>query len=89
LPASALRDFVSSLAHRIAGFPAAGHVALKQRVNAIALAPTEDFRRDSDLFGAGNRNPETQERLQTAMKRRFQTRDAELALPRMLGDLGE
>ena len=28
---------------------------VKDRVNAIALAPTEDFRRDSDLFGAGVR----------------------------------
>ncbi len=51
LPAGALTDFVSSLAHRIAGFPAAGHVALKELVNAIELAPVEDFRRDSDLFG--------------------------------------
>src|SRR6187455_1681193 len=32
LPASELGDFVRSLAHRIAGFPAAGHVALKDRV---------------------------------------------------------
>jgi enoyl-CoA hydratase/carnithine racemase len=39
LPASTLGDFVRSLAHRIAGFPAAGHVAVKERVNAIALAP--------------------------------------------------
>ena len=57
LPADALGDFVSSLAHRIAGFPAAGHVVVKDRVNAIALAPAEDFRRDSDLFGEGVRNP--------------------------------
>src|SRR4029453_1437565 len=48
LPAGALGDFVISLAHRIAGFPAAGRVALKDRVNAISLAPAEDFRRDSD-----------------------------------------
>jgi enoyl-CoA hydratase/carnithine racemase len=50
LPADALGDFVSSLAHRIARFPAAGHAVVKDRVNAIALAPIEDFRRDSDLF---------------------------------------
>jgi enoyl-CoA hydratase/carnithine racemase len=60
LPADALGDFVSSLAHRIAGFPAAGHVVVKDRVNAIALAPVEDFRRDSDLFDEGVRNPEFQ-----------------------------
>src|SRR6516165_12232792 len=74
LPANALGDFVRSLAHRIARFPAAGHVAVKDRVNAIALAPTDDFRRDSDLFGEGVRNPEAQSRIQAAMKRGFQTR---------------
>jgi len=89
LPASALGDFVRSLAHRIAGFPAAGAVVLKNRINAIALAPAEDFRRDSDLFGETSRNPETQRRFGAAMKRGFQTRDAEMALARMVGDLTE
>jgi len=55
LPAKELDDFVGSLAHRIARFPAAGHVVVKERVNAIALAPIEDFRRDSDLFLEGVR----------------------------------
>jgi len=87
LPANALGDFVRSLAHRIARFPAAGHVAVKDRVNAITLASAEDFRRDSDLFGEGVRNPEAQSHIQAAMKRGFQTRDAEMALARMLGDL--
>jgi len=89
LPADALGDFVRSLAHRIARFPAAGHVAVKARVNAIALAPTEDFRRDSDLFGEGAGSPEAQSRFQAAMKRGFQTRDAEMALGRLLGDLAD
>jgi enoyl-CoA hydratase/carnithine racemase len=87
LPADALGGFVRSLAHRIATFPAAGHVAVKDRVNAIALAPAEDFRRDSDLFGEAVRNPDAQSRIQAAIKRGFQTRDAEMALGRMLGDL--
>jgi len=87
LPADRLSDFVRSLAHRIARFPAAGHVVVKERVNAIALAPTEDFRRDSDLFAEGMRNPEAQSRIQAAMKRGFQTREAEIALAQMLGDL--
>ena len=86
LPADELGDFVRSLAHRIARFPAVGQVVVKDRVNAIALAPAEDFRRDSDLFGEGVRDPETQGRIQAAMKRGFQTRDAELALGQMLGD---
>ena len=84
-----LGDFVRSLAHRIASFPSAGHVAVKDRVNAIALAPAEDFRRDSDLFGEGVRTPEAQSRIQAAMERGFQTRDAEMALARMLGDLAD
>jgi len=87
LPADALGDFVSSLAHRIAGFPATGHVVVKDRVNAIALAPVEDFRRDPDLFGEGVRNPEFQRRTQAAFEHGFQTRDAEIDLAWMLGEL--
>lgn len=89
LPAKSLDGFVSSLAHRIAGFPAAGQVAVKERVNAIALAPVEDFRRDSDLFGEEVRNPEAQKRIQAAIKRGFQTREAEMNLGRLLGNLDD
>ena len=85
LPANALDDFVRSLAHRIARFPAAGLVAVKDRVNAIALAPVEDFRRDSDLFGEGCATAEAQSRFQAALKRGFQTRDAEMDLGRLTG----
>ena len=87
LPAAALGDFVRSLARRIAGFPEAGQIAVKERVNAIALAPAESFRRDSDLFGEGMRTPEAQNRIQAAFKRGFQTRDAEMDLARLLGEL--
>jgi len=77
---------VRSLAHRIGKFPAAGHVVVKERVNAIALATVGDFRRDSDLFAEGMRNPEAQSRIQAAMKLGFQTRDAEMALASILVD---
>ena len=89
LPADELGDFVRSLAHRIAGFPAAGHVAVKDRVNAIALAPAEDFRRDSDLFGEAGAHAGDAKPVQAAMERGLQTRDAELELARMLGDLSD
>ena len=87
LPADALGDFVRSLAHRIARFPAGGLAVIKDRVNAIALAPVEDFRRDSDLFGEGMLKPEAQSRTQVALKRGFQTRGAEMNLAHLLGEL--
>lgn len=87
LPAAALGEFVNSLAHRIARFPAPGHVVVKDRVNAIALAPVEAFRRDSDLFGEEVRTPDAQRLIAVALKHGLQTRDAELALGRVLGEL--
>ncbi len=87
LPAATLGDFVKTLAHRIAGFPAAGHVTVKDRVNAVALPPVEGIRRDSELFVEGLRSHEAQSRLHDALKRGFQTRDKELNLPALLSEL--
>jgi enoyl-CoA hydratase/carnithine racemase len=87
LPASELGAFVTALAHRIAAFPAAGVAAIKERMNAITLAPADDFRRDSDLFGAQVRTPEAQRLIHTAMQQGLQTRGAELDLAGMLAGL--
>lgn len=89
LPADEIEEFVSSLAHRIARFPAPGHAVVKERVNAIALPTVEDIRRDSDLFLEGTRTSEFQELTQAAMKRGFQTRAAEMDLGRFVSDLQE
>lgn len=87
LPAAALGDFVRSLAHRIAAFPPGGVAALKDRINAIALGQADDFRRDSDLFLECAKDAEAQRRTALAMKRGFQTRDAELSLGRFVSEL--
>jgi enoyl-CoA hydratase/carnithine racemase len=89
LPGEALADFVGSLAHRIARFPRGGSVVVKERVNAITLAPVEDFRLDSDLYFDGVHTPEAQRRIDAALKHGFQTRDAELMLARLLPDLAD
>jgi len=87
LPANELNDFVSSLAHRIAKFPASGHALVKERVNAIGLPHADAIRRDSELFMEGVNTHGFQERVKAAMKHGFQTREGELNLVRMLGDL--
>jgi len=87
LPAGELDDFVKRLALRIGSFPAAGHSVVKNRVNAIALAPAEDIQRDSDLFLEGVSAPEYQRRMQAAMKRGFQTREAEMNLGQLVAGL--
>jgi enoyl-CoA hydratase/carnithine racemase len=87
LPAGELGDFVRALVHRIAGFPAGGRVAVKDRVNAIGLGPAEDFRRDSNLFGEGMSHSEVQGRIRAAFTRGFQTRDGEMDLGRVMGEL--
>ena len=89
LPATVIGEFVRSLAHRIAGFPSAGRAVLKNRINAMGLAPADDFRRDSDIFAERARDPETQRRIRIAMARGFQTHDGEMALAKMVGDLSE
>jgi enoyl-CoA hydratase/carnithine racemase len=87
LPAAELDDFVRSLAHRIAKFPAAGHAVVKERVNALTLPTVEDIRRDSDLFLEGTRTAEFQVLTQAAMKRGFQTREAEMDLAKLVSEM--
>jgi enoyl-CoA hydratase/carnithine racemase len=87
LPASELANFVSSLAHRIAKFPASGRATVKERVNAISLPSIEDFRRDTELFYQGVQNGDYQDWMQAALKLGFQNREVELNLVKTLGKL--
>jgi enoyl-CoA hydratase/carnithine racemase len=87
LPGDEIGDFVQRLAHRIASFPAAGHTAIKQRVNHISLAPLEDFRFDSDRFGQSASTPETQRLFAEALRSGFQQRETERDLARWLETL--
>jgi enoyl-CoA hydratase/carnithine racemase len=82
VPAAELDSFAHKLAHRIAAFPAVGHVAIKSRVNAISLAPAEEFRHDSDAFGESVRSSDTRQRIQAALSNGFQNRDTKLQLGR-------
>jgi len=89
LPDNELEPYVTALAHRIARFPQAALLTLKQRVNAITLAPEADFRRDSELFGEGFREGgEAKGRTAKLIKVGLQTRsETEFSLGRVLGEL--
>ncbi len=89
LPVAELGGFVRALALRVSRMPTGGHIAVKQLVNSIALASVEDFRRDSDAFGEGVQDPAVRQRIQTAVKRGFQNREAELNLPALMVGLSE
>jgi enoyl-CoA hydratase/carnithine racemase len=88
LPDADLAPFVAKLARRIASFPHEGLIVNKERINAITLAPEAEFRRDSDLFGQGARQPESQRRTALMLSRGLQTRgETELNLGHVLGGL--
>lgn len=87
LPTVQLAGFVQSLAHRISQLPIEARSAIKNRVDAITLAPIEDFNRDSNVFIDFLRKPSTQHRIAAAQRFGFQTRHGELTLGRMIEDL--
>lgn len=68
------KTFVYALAQRISGYPVAGLMEVKDRINAITLASADEFRIDSDLFSAGVKRAETQARIAFLTERGLQTR---------------
>jgi enoyl-CoA hydratase/carnithine racemase len=88
VPDADLAPFVAKLARRIASFPREGLILNKERINAITLAPEAEFRRDSDLFGQGARQPDSLRRTTLLLSRGLQTRgETELNLGHVLGGL--
>ena len=86
LPAEQLEDFVTPSLTGSPGFRLP--VTWRSRTESMRRArPIEDFRRDSDLFGKEVHAPDTQALIAAAMKDGLQTRDAELTLAHMLGQL--
>ena len=89
LPDAESKPYVDALAQRIASLPAAGVQAIKERINAISLAGAADYMVDSDLFGKGASEPETQSRLRALFQAGMQTRgDVEMNFGKKLGELG-
>lgn len=89
LPQAELGPFVTALAERVATLPQEGARLIRQRVNEIALADADAFRRDSELFGAGVARPETQRIMKAAMAAGLQQREGEMHLGDMLGNLAQ
>lgn len=87
LPDAELETFVAELARRIARFPHQGLMDIKERINAISLAPADDFRKDSELFGKATQFPETKDRYKRILELGLQQNgDTELNLGRVLGE---
>jgi len=86
IPDEELDSFVSELAHRIARYPQQGLQDIKERINAISLAPVSDYRTDADLFFQATQSSETKDRFKIIAEKGFQfPGDTELNLGDVLG----
>jgi len=87
LPDEELWSYVTAVAERIAGFPAAAVRLVKRRINAATLSPREDAYVDGSLFATLASDPEMAKRISFLMDQGFQTRSrAELEIGAVLAE---
>jgi enoyl-CoA hydratase/carnithine racemase len=91
LPADELDDFVSTLAHRIASFPASAIAFAKESLNAAGGDLVEGLLEEAHQFNRTLATPAAQERMRRFMDMGGQTPEGErdlAALVRKLSDVG-
>lgn len=90
IPDAELLGYVENVATRIAGFSRRSVQLAKRRINSIALPPKEDTQIDGNLFAVLRSDPEVGKRLESVMRRGFQTRSrAELEYGAVLAEYEE
>ena len=82
-----IAPFVDALARRIAGFPAEAIALAKAAVDAGEPAPEPGLREEAYLFQQLLRTDEAQHRMRRFLEIGGQTRDVELDVGRIVGDL--
>lgn len=88
LPADQLTPFVDALAHRIAGFPPTALALAKQSLlNAEELPLVDGLLDEQYLFQQLMRTPEAQQRMQAFLAAGGQTREGELRVADLTGEL--
>lgn len=88
LPAGELTGFVDRLAARIAGFPASAVALAKQStLNADAMEPTDGLIEEQFLFQRLMHTPDAQTRMRAFLAQGGQTRDGELRVAELGGEL--
>src|SRR5881628_2163808 len=89
LPPGELGAFVERLAYRIASFPAEAIALAKRAVNAAELPTVEELLEEADCFNRSLPTAAARRRMSRCLELGGQTREKELALGGLVGQLGE
>lgn len=89
LPDDEIDDVVHALALRIAAMPPEAVAGAKRAVDAAVGDPTDGYIVESAEFGRALTDPVAHERMERFLERGGQTREVELDLGAMLGELGQ